>query len=69
MPIYTPDNFYGSVFVDGVLISHATYADTDKGIVMAYKHPFVINRDLYELETYEIRGAVTVKEKNIEACK
>lgn len=66
MPIYTPDNFYGSVFLNGNLIKGVIYADTDNGVVIAYKYPYVINRELGELETYEAKGVVTVKERNKE---
>ena len=66
MPIYTPDNFYGRVFVDGALVKGVTYADTDNGLVIAYKYPYVINRDLGELETHEIKGVVTIKARDRE---
>ena len=69
MPIYTPDNFYGTVFVDGALVKGVTYADTDNGLVIAYKYPYVINRELGELETYELKGVVTVKARDRETGK
>ena len=69
MPIYTPDNFYGAVFVDGELVEGVTYADTDSGFVIAYKRPYVINRELGELETHEIKGVVTVKARDRETGK
>ena len=64
MPIYTPYNFRGAVFVDGKVVNGVTYADTDNGFVIAYKYPYVINIELGELETHEIKGVVTVKARD-----
>lgn len=66
MPIYTPDNFYGRVFVDGVVVDKCFFADTDNGIVKAYKFPFVINKKNSEVESYDLTGSVSVQERDRE---
>jgi len=69
MPIYTPDNFYGDCFVDGKKLDKCFYADTDNGIAKAYVSPLVIKKPEYELETYELKGVVTVKARNRDSGK
>lgn len=58
--IHKPDDGRGlrKIFVDGKEVEAVFYADTIAGVVRAYKKPYTVVGD--EIESYEIRGAVTV---------
>lgn len=63
--IYTVENTIEvdkpvKVFVDGVRVMYAFFADTDAGIVKRYTYPFSRSGDGYA-NTITITGKVTVK--------
>lgn len=58
--IYTPGNFLGAVFLDGVRIKKVFYADDETGVVKYYPEPMVVDRKLEEIVSAEISGKVCV---------
>lgn len=49
------------VFVNGLEIEKANYADTRRGIVRAYHQPYRIDRAKGEVTSYELTGDVRVE--------
>lgn len=63
--IHVPDDGrgYRDVFVNGRLIEKPFFADTKRGIVDAYRHPFQVDKRKKRALTYRIRGIVTVVQR------
>lgn len=61
--IHTPDDGRGirNVYLNGNKIPSAFYADTNRGIVLAYRLPLCVNKKRTRLLFNRIRGDVVVK--------
>ena len=61
--IHTADDGRGlrNVYLNGKKISSAFYADTNRGIVLAYRLPFCADKRRKRLLFNKIRGNVEVK--------
>lgn len=60
--IHTPEDGRGhrAILVNGKRVDAVFYADTQRGIVRAYRHPYRFNRWRNRLLSYTLRGEVSV---------